>query len=122
VYVILDATDTPIYVGGSTSVLDRLATHVGRGAFSWASGPSTVGQYIIDMAPASVDWGIDLLYLPKSDEPWVIRLYNPWFNTAHCDGTKSVKPTPPPVIFEMEVGLTENLFLITSRPAPGPPR
>ncbi len=110
VYAILDSADVPIYVGGSVSIYDRLMTHVGRGNFSWAQGPSAVGQYIIDMAPVSGDWGIELLCLRKNDEPWVIGLYNPWFNYAHCDASKSIKPTPAPVLDEMEVGLTEGLF------------
>lgn len=110
VYAILDSTDKPVYVGGSTDVFDRLMTHVGRGNFSWAQEPSPVGRYIIDMAPASVDWGIELLCLRKCDEPWAIRLYNPWFNTIDCDGSKSVKPTPAPVVFVLEVGLTDSLF------------
>lgn len=105
VYAILDSVDAPIYVGGSTDVFSRLTTHVGRGNFSWAQGPSPVGRYIIDMAPLSVEWGIELLCLRKTDESWVIKMYNPWFNVAHCKGELSVKPTPAPLVHEAKVVL-----------------
>lgn len=96
VYIILDSIDTPIYVGSSRSVFARLLSHVGEG-FTPSHVPTTVGEYIMENMPQSLDWNIELLHTSKHSEADAIRAYTPWFNATNHDRYDPVRPTPKPV-------------------------
>lgn len=109
VYVILDSTGAPIYVGGSVCVFDRLMSHLGKGRFWWAQSASRVGSYILANMPAALDWHIELRCIAKHFEPAVIRELSPYFNDIYRYTGCATIPVPS-AVEKPHVGATDDLY------------
>ena len=95
VYAIRDGAGTVIYVGRATDALGRLLSHIGEGAFSWATPPTAVGEYIRANLPAALDWQVTVYAASSAYEIAIIRHFNPYFNTHHKPAAQSLPPSPP---------------------------
>jgi hypothetical protein len=73
-YLIRDS-DVVFYVGKTGQyVIDRLLGHLGKGAWSWAEGPSYLGRLVLDNLPESRDWQVDLRTIAEC-EPLVKEVF-----------------------------------------------
>ena len=75
VYLYRDGS-TVLYIGRSTSPLQRLLEHLGRGDF--CDIPSPLGKTIIDNLPLSLGW--TLLLLTVADCEPLVRLHRPEYH------------------------------------------
>lgn len=82
VYIVRDG-DVVFYVGRSGDPLDRLRTHMGKGAWSWCTGASQLGQFIVANWPESRDWQVELLTV--ADCATWIRALCPGYILERCE-------------------------------------
>lgn len=93
IYAIRDSVDQIVYIGVGAHIRSRLLQHIGLGL-----GLSTpVGKYITGNMPNSALWNVSVYQAPKRIEVYLIRRYNPWFNTVGRDLAASVAPIPSPL-------------------------
>jgi hypothetical protein len=67
------AGEMVLYIGRSTSPLERLLEHLGRGAYTRRTSP--LGALILDHLPLSLTWLIELRTVAECEE--LVRHYRP---------------------------------------------
>ena len=84
IYGIHDSDEGVIYIGKSSSPIDRLLSHVGRDRHQ---STTAAGDYVVENLPASLRWTITIFDLPLYAEMIVINRYQPYFNSSITDSS-----------------------------------